>query len=93
MKKFILFFICMMCIYINVSAKDSVYSINQYSDEEFDYLIKSYNEKGKNDGHVVAGTFLKKEKNEENEELDEIIETPETTEVLTAWYRGIKKTT
>ena len=58
MKK-ILFFITLFLLYtLNVYAKDSVYSINKYRDEEFHYILKSYDSKG----YIAAGTFVKDEK-------------------------------
>ena len=51
----------------NVNAKDTLYSINKYKEENLDFIEQSYNKKGKEDGYVVAGEFLK----------DEIAESPE----------------
>ena len=58
MRKILLFIIGFLLCTVNVYAKDSVYSINKYRDEEFQYILKSYDNKG----YVAAGTFIKDEK-------------------------------
>ena len=66
MRKILLFIIGFLLCTVNVYAKDSVYSINKYRDEEFQYILKSYDNKG----YVAAGTFIKEEKEEDKEIYD-----------------------
>ena len=62
MKKILLFIIGFFLCTTNVYAKDNVYSINKYRDEEFKYILKSIDSKG----YIAAGTFVKDEKEEDN---------------------------
>ena len=54
----------MICLFtilmqgVNVNAKDTLYSIGKYKEEELSYLEKSYNSKNEKDGFVVAGKYL-----------------------------------
>jgi len=41
---------------MQVYAKDTIYSLNKYSEEEYQYILKSYKEDTL-DGFVVAGTY------------------------------------
>ena len=52
-------FILLFTYDYQVYAKDTIFSINKYSDERLDFIEKSYNEDGDVDGFVAAGTFLK----------------------------------
>ena len=54
----------------NVYAKDTVYSINKYEDEELKIINKSYNKDLKEDGLITAGTFLKEKVDKDDNELD-----------------------
>lgn len=68
MKKFfMLMLICFMLNFIRVSAKDNVFSINKYSEENFDFIMTSYNQKQKEDGFIVAGYYLKEKQEVDNE--------------------------
>lgn len=68
MKKLSIIFYIIFILFIshNVSAKDTVYSLNKYKEETIQYIKNGYNKEQKEDGNVVAGLFLK----EENEELN-----------------------
>lgn len=61
MKKILLFITLFLLCTMNVYAKDSVYSINKYRDEEFNYIIKSTD----SESFIAAGTFVKDEKEDE----------------------------
>lgn len=60
----VLSLIVIMTVFFNptVSAKDTLYSLNKYPEEEFTYLKKSYNSNNQIDGYVVAGTYLQENK-------------------------------
>lgn len=62
--------ILFICSY-NVNAKDTLYSINKYKEENFDFIMSSYNKKGNIDGQVVAGNFLENPKTETELEKNE----------------------
>ena len=66
-KNFMLILICFMLSFINVLAKDNVFSINKYNEESFDYIIASYNQKQKEDGFIAAGYYLKEKKEVDNQ--------------------------
>lgn len=66
-KNFMLMLICFMSSFINVLAKDNVFSINKYSEESFDFIMTSYNQKQKEDGFIAAGYYLKEKQEEENQ--------------------------
>ena len=66
MKKILLFIISFLLCTVNVYAKDTVYSINKYRDEEFKYIVKSNDSKG----YITAGTFVKEEKEEDGSKYD-----------------------
>lgn len=63
MKKIITVIICIISILFtynyNVYAKDTVFSLNKYSEEQLEFIENSYNKKGNIDGMVSAGTYLK----------------------------------
>ena len=40
-----------------VLAKDTVYSLNQYDEEEFLFLLRGY-QKDKKDGYIAAGSEI-----------------------------------
>lgn len=74
MKKLYLIIICIGVILTHnyiVYAKDTVFSVNKYKDEKFSFIINSYNKKGKIDGTVVAGTYLKEIIDYENDKHDD----------------------
>ena len=66
MKKIslILYSIFILFISQNVYAKDTVYSINKYKEENIQFIKNGYDKEQKRDGNVVAGLFLKEEKEE-----------------------------
>jgi len=67
MKKTFMVIICLFILLfgIDVYAKDSIYTLNKYSEEEYDFILKNKN------SFVVAGTFLKTTLTEDdNEYLD-----------------------
>ena len=45
-----LMLLCFASSFINVLAKDNVFSINKYSEESFAFIMPSYNQKQKEDG-------------------------------------------
>ena len=53
----------------NVLAKDTVYSINKYQEENLQFIKNSYNKKGQEDGFVVGGYYLKNAIEQENDEI------------------------
>ena len=64
MKKFVKIIILTLVIFFMfdknvVVAKDNVYSLNKYSEEIYNFILKSYNDKGFVDGQLVGGTILK----------------------------------
>ena len=62
MKKYFVIITIIVTLFIfDVNAKDAIYSINKYTEEEFNFLENSYNDKGKIDGVVLGGSFLKEE--------------------------------
>lgn len=68
MKKiFMLMLLCFASSFINVLAKDNVFSINKYSEESFDFIMPSYNQKQKEDGFIAAGYYLKEKQEVDNE--------------------------
>ena len=68
MKKFAYWIILSILLFSTkqVYAKDTVYSLNKYSEEEYNYIIKSYDDNSE-DGYIVAGTY--KEKEEETKQV------------------------
>lgn len=58
----------LICSCVKANAKDTLYSINKYKEAKFDFITSSYNEKGKIDGKVVAGSFLDNSKNSKENE-------------------------
>lgn len=69
MKKLrnILLVVFILLIGINVSAKDTVYSVNKFDDEKLNIIKDSYNKDNKVDGLITAGTYLK-----EKIEIDDV---------------------
>jgi len=62
MKKAVLIvvsIITLLFINFNVSAKDTVYSLNKFEEEKFNFILDSYNEKKEKDGVVVGGDIFK----------------------------------
>ena len=63
MKKIITVIICIISILFaynyNVYAKDTVFSLNKYSEEKLEFIENAYDKKGNIDGMVSAGTYLK----------------------------------
>lgn len=71
MKKlyiFILIIVTMFLCAYDVKAKDTLYSINKYREENLTFIEPSYNKKSQEDGYVVAGTYLKEENKEEKKD-------------------------
>ncbi len=65
MKKWKILLVGVLTILIgsyNVSAKDTVHSINKYQEETLTFIKNSYNKDGKLDGFITGGHFLKEEK-------------------------------
>ena len=67
---FLLIFFFLVGIY-PVSAKDTIYSINKYSEEKFQYIQSSYQKNGKIDGVVVGGNYLKESIESEDSVFDD----------------------
>ncbi len=68
---FILTIIMVLFCTYNVNAKDTLYSINKYTEENLSFIESSYNKNNKEDGYIVAGEYLKEEdKKEGNSEND-----------------------
>ncbi len=67
MKRFLKLFIIGICLFIpTVFAKDTIYSLNKYEEENWKFMEHSYSNENKQDGMVVAGEVLK-EKITEND--------------------------
>ena len=66
MKKVFLLIVLLLSIQ-NVSAKDTVFSINKYEEENLTVIEESYNTEQKQDGFIVAGTIMKKEEDQDSE--------------------------
>ena len=61
MKKLFIFVISLiMFISIDVFAMDTLFSINKYTEEDINFIEKSYDNEGNSDGFVVAGKYLNK---------------------------------
>ncbi len=54
----------------NVYAKDTVFSLNKYQEETYNFIRNSYDNNQQQDGLIVAGNYLK----EEIEQNDEVYE-------------------
>lgn len=52
----------------NVFAKDNVYSMNKYKEENFTKIIESYNDKKEKDGIIVGGYILKETIEKDNKD-------------------------
>lgn len=65
MKKFVFLVIATISLLVgkHVYAKDTVYSLNKYNEEELDYILKDPT------GYVVAGTFNKGTKKEQDTQV------------------------
>ena len=66
MKNIRIFIFILLLFYFGifkVSAKDTLFSINKYKEENFNFIKESYNKSGSNDGLIVAGEFLKAKEN------------------------------
>lgn len=72
MKRLTKIIILIITIFIstNVYAKDTVYSIGKYKDEEFKLIQESYNALGKRDGIVTSGTYIKEKVEKDDTEYD-----------------------
>ena len=66
----LLVLIISLFISTNVYAKDTVYSINKYDDEEYSIIKESYNKNNKKDGLITSGTFLKEQVEKDENEYD-----------------------
>ena len=66
MRKVFLIIVLLLSIH-NVSAKDTVFSINKYDEENLTVMEESYNTEQKQDGFIVAGTIMKEKDDQENE--------------------------
>lgn len=51
-----------------VEAKDTIYSLNKYKEEELKFILADYKE-DKVNGFVVAGTYVNQEDNDENQQV------------------------
>ena len=73
MKKNIMLILCiiMFSLTINTYAADTIYSLNKYSEEKFENIIKSYDEDNKQDGFITAGRVLKEKNIINNEEYSD----------------------
>ena len=73
MKKLKIFLFATIFLFlgiINVYAKDTVYSVNKYEDEELSIIKDSFNKEHKLDGKVTVGTFLKEKIEKDDNEID-----------------------
>lgn len=57
-KLIIIVVLCVLFQGYNVYAKDTIYSINKYSEENLNFIKRGYNKKGKKDGLIVGGNYL-----------------------------------
>ena len=78
-----------------VHAKDTIHSINKYSEENLTFIKSSYNKKNKKDGLIVGGRVLKETFEKENETYNDyqivIVKYKKTGEI--AWTFTYGKTT
>ena len=51
--------ICIIFNTYNVFSKDTVFSLNKYTEEKLEFIKKSYTKNNKMDGFITGGTFLK----------------------------------
>lgn len=81
MKKINIIILCiimtLICNY-QVNAKDTLYSMNSFKEENFKFIEKSYNKENNQDGFIVAGEYLENEedddaKKDDNENYQAII--------------------
>lgn len=77
-----------------VHAKDTIHSINKYSEENLTFIKSSYNKKNKKDGLIVGGRVLKETFEKENETYNDyqivIVKYKKTGEI--AWNFTYGKT-
>ncbi|MBP5678272.1 MAG: hypothetical protein J6X28_00395 [Bacilli bacterium] len=62
MKKVVVWFLAILLLFCGkeVSAKDTIYPLNKYKEEEYQFILNS-NQDNSFDGFIVAGTYIKKE--------------------------------
>lgn len=51
-----------------VLAKDTVYSLNKYKEEQLEYILNGYKD-GKENGYVVAGTYTKEQEEKKDTQV------------------------
>ena len=72
MKKVIIIFLISIGLFftlpIETFAKDNIFSINKYQEENLTFIKDSYNEKQEKDGILVGGYYLKERRKKKNEE-------------------------
>ena len=61
-RSIIILFIVLFLISFEALAKDTVYSLNKYTKESLDTIIKGYKENNRQEGFITAGIVLNKEK-------------------------------
>ena len=68
MKKVFMVIICIIILFLgfDVYAKDDVFTLNKYDEEEYNYILKDKN------NFVVAGTYLKETIKDDNDEHDDV---------------------
>lgn len=74
MKKIVILIITVITILLcnyNVYAKDTFKTINKYKEENFDYIIKSYDENNKVDGLITAGTYIEEKKDTDDKLIED----------------------
>ena len=61
MKKssFLIILLITIVYSFNVYAKDTVISLNKYSEEKFNFIEKAYDVEGKHTGYITGGHVLK----------------------------------
>ena len=55
----LLILIAQILLVRKVNAKETIHSINKYKEEELEYILRSYDNKGNKDGYIAAGSFIK----------------------------------
>ena len=77
-QRIMILFILLFLSYVNVSAQDTIYSLNKYKEEELNTIISGYKEDNKKDGFITIGSI----KNKDDTQLPIIVKFKKTGEVV-----------
>ena len=77
-QRITILFILLFLSYVNVSAQDTIYSLNKYKEEELNTIISGYKEDNKKDGFITIGSI----KNKDDTQLPIIVKFKKTGEIV-----------